>query len=198
MNDAIKTQISAFVDGELPGNECELLLRRLSQDLELRQQAAEYFAIGRALRGHRGVAGIDKLREQIAAALDDKSLQEDLDAIEPVNRRFLRPVAGVAIAATVALAAIFGLQQIDNGGTVAVAPIAENIDGAADNPSYTVPDAHRGLHNMEAGDLDALRATFERRAEEIADPELADDADDDVMNGAAEVEADVSQDRQTP
>ena len=37
MNDGIKMQISAFVDGELPDNEAELLLRRLSQDLDLRQ-----------------------------------------------------------------------------------------------------------------------------------------------------------------
>ena len=202
MNDAIKTQISAFVDGELPGNESELLLRRLSQDIELRQQAAEYFAIGRALRGHRGVPGIDKLREQIAAALDDKALQEDLEAIEPVNRRFLRPVAGVAIAATVALAAIFSLQQVENAGTVDVAPIAENVDGAGDSPSYTVPDAHRGLHNMEAGDLDALRATFERRAEEVADLGSSDEADDDVVdddaNAEVEADTDASQDGQTP
>ena len=45
MNDGIKMQISAFVDGELPEAEAQLLLRRLSQDAELRQQAAEYFAI---------------------------------------------------------------------------------------------------------------------------------------------------------
>ena len=38
MNDALKIQISAFVDGELPENESELLLRRLSQDIALRQQ----------------------------------------------------------------------------------------------------------------------------------------------------------------
>ena len=199
MNDAIKTQISAFVDGELPSNESELLLRRMSQDIELRQQAAEYFAIGRALRGHRGVPGIERLREQIAAALDDKSLQEDLDAIEPVNRRFLRPIGGVAIAATVALAAIFGLQQVENDGSVDVAPIAENIDSAGDSPSYTVPDAHRGLHNMEVGDLDALRATFERRAEEIVDPGVTDDDDDDqVADEDTEADAGVSQDGQTP
>ena len=192
MNDAIKTQISAFVDGELPSNESELLLRRLSQDIELRQQAAEYFAIGRAIRGNRGVPGIEKLREQIAAALDDKSFHEDLDTIEPVNRRFLRPIAGVAIAATVALVAIFGLQQVDNAGTVDVAPIADNIDAAGNTPSYTVPDAHRGLHNMATGDLDALRATFERRAEEIADRESEDDA---VVD---DTESSVSQDGQTP
>ena len=38
---------SPFVDGELPDNESELLLRRLSQDAALRQQVAEYLEIGR-------------------------------------------------------------------------------------------------------------------------------------------------------
>ncbi len=35
MNEGIEMQISAFVDGELPENEAELLLRRMSEDLEL-------------------------------------------------------------------------------------------------------------------------------------------------------------------
>lgn len=196
MNDAIKTQISAFVDGELPDNESEMLLRRLCQDVELRQQAAEYLALGRALRGHRGVAGIDRLRERIAARLDDKAEQQDLEEIEPVNRRLLRPVAGVAIAATVALAAIFGLQQVDTAGTIDVAPVVENAGSAIDKPGYTVPDAHRGLHYMEAGDLDALRATFERRADEIAEPDTDVEADDEEVDDGTP--AAVPQDGQTP
>ena len=189
MNDAIKTQISAFVDGELPDNESELLLRRMCQDSELRQQAAEYLAMGRAIRGQRSVAGLEHLRERIAAALDDTPLQDDFDSIEPTTRRFLRPVAGAAIAATVALAAILGLQQVGGFGAVDVAPVAETADGAS--PGYTVPDVHRGLHNREAGDLDALRATFERRADEIAEPE-AEEAEDE------QADADASPDEQTP
>jgi len=190
MNDAIKMQISAFVDGELPDNESELLLRRLTQDLELRQQAAEYLAMGRALRGHRVVGGIEHLRERIAAALDDTSLQEEFDSIEPVSRRYLRPVAGAAIAAAVALVAIVGLQQVGGFSDVEIAPVADVTDGAGAGPSYTVPDAHRGLHNMEAGDLDALRATFERRADEIVEAEPDDDeadaADEDTESAATE------------
>ena len=55
MNDAIKMQISAFVDGELPDNECELLLRRLSHDAELRQQAQ---GLEHADHGHLAVLGL--------------------------------------------------------------------------------------------------------------------------------------------
>ena len=76
MNDAIKMQISAFVDGELPENEAQLLLRRMSQDRQLRQQAATYLMIGRSLRGERSVAGMTTLRERISAAIDD-SVQEE-------------------------------------------------------------------------------------------------------------------------
>ena len=71
MNEAIRMQLSAFVDGELPDNEAELLLRRLSQDAELRQHVAEYMAIGRAIRGDTQVAGIDGLRDRIAATIDE-------------------------------------------------------------------------------------------------------------------------------
>ena len=59
MNDAIKTQISAFIDGELPENESELLLRRLSQDASLRQQVSRYLEIGRLMRQDREVSGMD-------------------------------------------------------------------------------------------------------------------------------------------
>ena len=62
MNEAIRMQISAFVDGELPDSEADLLLRRMSQDADLRRAAAEYLELGRALRGEGSVRGVDRLR----------------------------------------------------------------------------------------------------------------------------------------
>ena len=72
MNEAIKMQISAFVDGELPDSEADLLLRRMSQYAELRRVAADYLELGRVMRGESSVRNIERLRERIAAALDDK------------------------------------------------------------------------------------------------------------------------------
>ena len=138
MNDAIKTQISAFVDCELPENEAEMLLRRISQDKALRQQAAEYLALGRAIRGERTLAGMSTLRDRIAAAIDDESAQHEPHVADQGGTRMLRPLAGVAIAATVALAAIVGLQQVavSPGGDDAV-----SVDAVAEavSPGYTVP-----------------------------------------------------------
>jgi negative regulator of sigma E activity len=127
MNDAIKMQVSAFVDGELPENEAELLLRRMSQDAELRQAVADYLAIGRMIRGEHGLAGADRMHARVAAAIEQ---QEHPQVTETVvgsvgKVRAARPLAGAAIAAAVAVVAIFALQQntaIDDG--VASAPVA--------------------------------------------------------------------------
>ena len=104
-------QLSAYVDDELPQNEAELLLRRLSQDVKLRQEVAEYLAIGRVMRGEVGVAGIDGIRKRVLAAIDDTAGTADAVIENEPATRALKPLVGVAIAASVALAAIFGLQQ---------------------------------------------------------------------------------------
>jgi len=142
MNDSIKTQISAFIDGELPENEAELLLRRMSQDVELRQQAAEYLAMGRIIRGERSVPGLEGLRQRISDELDDKSVQQEFDATESGGQRYMRPLAGVAIAATVALVAIFGLQQTvgENGLNGLPGSDSAAVAELADDGAYTVPD----------------------------------------------------------
>ncbi len=139
MNDAIRTQISAFVDGELPDNEAQMLLRRMSHDRQLRQQAAEYLSMGRAMRGERSVPGIEALRDRVAAAIDDRSLEEDITIGESISPKYLRPVAGVAIAATVALAAILGLQQMIGVNGSSDFSDDGNVDAVT---TYTVPDQH--------------------------------------------------------
>ena len=77
MNEAIRMQVSAFVDGELPENEAELLVRRLSQDAVLRQQVAEYLAIGRIMRGEYSVQGSDVLRERRTDRRSSKGETDD-------------------------------------------------------------------------------------------------------------------------
>ena len=141
MNDAIKLQISAFVDGELPDNETELLLRRLSQDATLRLQAAQYLTIGHAIRGDLDPAGISKLRGRVAAALGTE-IAEPEPVSELVPAKFMRPVAGIAVAASVAVMALMGLRML---GPVEELPLqgfdelsAVAIDGG---PSYTEPPA---------------------------------------------------------
>ena len=134
MNEALKMQISAFVDGELPANESELLLRRLSQDADLRQQVAAYLRIGRIIRRDREVPGMEGLRGRIMAALGEQA-EERVAEPEALGSRFMTPATGVAVAATVAALAIFGLRQLDPDTTAA----APGVDTTAQVPSYTEP-----------------------------------------------------------
>lgn len=141
MNEAIRMQLSAFVDGELPENEAELLLRRLSQDAELRQQVAEFMAIGRAMRGEVQVGGIDRLRDRVADALGEVPVMADATDAAPAANRYLKPLAGVAIAATVAVAAIFGLGQFTGGGAGDVSqPQVADEASLTDYPTQAQPE----------------------------------------------------------
>ena len=188
-------QISAFVDGELPDAEADLLLRRMGQDAELRRKAAEYLEIGRALRGERSVPGIDRLQERIAAEIDDKPLDDDVVVPVIKSGSAIRPLIGVAVAASVALVAIFGLQMtpgIDEklAGDNTVAEVVED-------PGYTVPQQvdeqlrqyylSHGASSSELGAnvmnarLVSLRLSDEALSEEDAvDSDEADDSADEL------------------
>ncbi len=135
MNETIRMQISAYVDGELPESESELLLRRLSQDAALRAEVLEFTEIGRGMRGEYSVPGIHGLRQRIASALDADPGAEIEPEIPAPQRSFLKPLGGVAIAAAVALVAILGLQQTTVVGVDPAAIASGNPDA-----EYVVPE----------------------------------------------------------
>jgi negative regulator of sigma E activity len=190
MNEAIRMQVSAFVDGELPENEAELLVRRLSQDAHLRQQVSEYLAIGRIMRGEYSVQGSDVLRERIAAELDAGPLQEPADPVVASQpSRYVRPVAGAAIAATVALVAIFGLGRVADVDTAvpATAVIAD------ETVSETVPTMSNDelrrlmiLHGDGSNSFSTRVTSLQMRAEELAEEGTADEPEADDENVVTE------------
>jgi negative regulator of sigma E activity len=196
MNEAIRMQVSAFVDGELPENEAELLVRRLSQDADLRQQVSEYLAIGRIMRGECGIRGFDALRERIAAELDERPLQEPADTVEASRQaRFVRPVAGAAIAATVALVAIVGLGRVADVDN----PVQPSTIVAEEVVSETVPrmTEEQGqlfrLHGDDSESFFTRMTSLELRADELAeDPDTAEHEDQ------AEAEAEEGADGNEP
>jgi sigma-E factor negative regulatory protein RseA len=167
-------QVSAFVDGELPENEAELLVRRLSQDALLRKQVAEYLAIGRVMRGEYSVKGTDVLRERVAAELDAGSPQDLVDEpVVPARSRFGRPLAGLGIAAAVALVAILGLQQIVNVELGAPDGAVASVEGDATTvPTMSQDDMlYLMLHSETSNSFDARWTAAQIRAEELGEEE---------------------------
>ncbi len=183
MNDAIRMQISAFVDGELPDAEADLLLRRMSQDAELRQKVAEYLEIGRAIRGEAGVAGIGRLQARISAELDDRPFDEAGTVTEPESVRSLRPLIGIAVAASVALVALFGLQLTP--GIDGTSDVGNNVAEVAEDTAYVVPRPideqlrqYYLSHGASSSELGANGITARLVTLRLSEEELADEDDE--------------------
>jgi len=128
MTESSDFQISAFADGELSRDECEFLVRRLGRDPEARRKALRYAAVGAALRGELIGPDPDVLRRRISAALEGVHVPEPVQtqALSPL-RRFLRPAAGVGIAASVAVAALLAVSTGSDTDSVAgtdIPPVA--------------------------------------------------------------------------
>lgn len=143
MTEQINDQISAFIDDELSAEESALLVRRFERDPASRAQAMRYTLIGSALRGEPDPQAA-LLRRRLAAALDGAP-----QSARPIARRqqawFVRPLAGVGIAAAVAVLAIGTLRFVNEAppdasvaSTVAAA-IPVQASNTVPAPSYVVP-----------------------------------------------------------
>ena len=183
MNETIRMQLSAFVDGELPESETELLLRRLGQDAALRAEVAEFIEIGRSMRGEHSVHGVHALRGRIATAIDEDSEIPVVEDEPAETRSYAKPLGGMAIAAAVAVVAIIGLQQ--TGGVDGDATVAGS--GAADTSvtEYVVPPddpelreflrMHGELESeLGANGMNVRDVTFRIRGGEIEQDALPD------------------------
>lgn len=107
MTDTVKEQLSAFLDGELPEAETTLLLKRLERDDELKGKLSRYSLIGAVMRSTGDMPAARHVAARVSAAV---ALEPRLGAPQR-SRRWLRPVAGLAVAASVALATVLLLPQ---------------------------------------------------------------------------------------
>jgi sigma-E factor negative regulatory protein RseA len=169
MTDTIKEQLSAFLDGELPEAETTLLLKRLERDEELKGTLSRYSLIGAALRTDGDFAAAQHVAARVSAVL----------AAEPAFSRralrwapsagWLKPLAGLGVAASVAAATLVLMPQWDGqagapgaqlaGGTTAalstatVAAVAAQPVADEPLPSYTTPPAAIGSGTLAPAQL---------------------------------------------
>jgi len=111
MSEQIREQVSAFLDGELPNTETELLLKRLTRDGELRESFGRFALIGEALRGSGSQMLTRGFASRVNLAIDGEPAHATALATPPRATKWWRPIAGVTVAAGVAAVAIVALQQ---------------------------------------------------------------------------------------
>jgi len=144
MSEQIREQISAFLDGELPNSESELLLKRLTRDAQLRESFGRYALIGEALRGSSRVPLTRGFAERLNCAIDGEPAAASVQARRGGRLRWWRPVAGAAVAAGVAAVAVLALQQRADAPAMRASSPVTALNRAAvakEAISYTVPAA---------------------------------------------------------
>lgn len=134
---ANKEQLSALMDGDL--SEIEVL-NELGTDPALQDTWSRYHLIGDAMRGDLPVNLQLDLSDNIMLALEDepailapKPAQPAAPQVQPAGkvipfvRRFGQQVGQYAIAASVAAAVIFGVQQYQGKDGVPTSPVLNTI-----------------------------------------------------------------------
>ncbi len=105
MTQSNQDQLSCLMDGELDRNAQDFVLRRLAGDSEMSRRWRRYHLVRACL--HKEFEAPGCIAEQVRESLADEPVSEPAS----FGPRWLRPVAGGAIAASVALVAIVGINS---------------------------------------------------------------------------------------
>jgi negative regulator of sigma E activity len=120
MTEADRERLSALVDDELDHAEAVDLLNRVARDAQLRQVWEQYYLIRDSLQGEFSGSARAGLFERVQREIDAEPV---LYRMEAFRRGALRPLAGLALAASVAVVAVIGFRGFvspaDTGALVA-------------------------------------------------------------------------------
>jgi sigma-E factor negative regulatory protein RseA len=142
MTELIREQMSAFVDDALSTEESVVLLHRLREDSDLGRTYACYHLIGASMRREPDAS---QLAARVREALRGE-VHAPRTSARPGWGRVLKPAAGVAIAAAVAVVAVTALRSIESERGAALAPTA-TVAGRDD--AYVVPERNaEGGHDV--------------------------------------------------
>lgn len=146
MNERDRELLSALMDGEASEHEVHQALRAVEADPALAATWRRYHLARSALRGDRaGFAGAD-LRAAVAGRLHAEPGQ-------PAGRGWLKPLASMAVAASVALASVFAWQAWNPvlPGDMGSTPVADAGDQHVAAPMVVVREDGEELVMPVAG-----------------------------------------------
>ncbi len=143
-----KEKISAFLDDDMHRD--ELMSFSLSAEADDAKVALRYQMVGDALRGEMSESSFVDISSAVREALADENIAEQMTATKPVSSvseksgffdlsAWFKPVAGLAVAASVAVVMVVTVTEQD--GT-AGSPVATNVEVlptvqlAAEDPSF--------------------------------------------------------------
>jgi len=176
MRDEVREQLSAMADGELRSDETRALARQLGEDPEAADQLGRYFVMREAmratLRSHAGPPG-DDLAARVVAALEHEPHHM---VGRTRGRRMLagvvRPAAGVAIAASVALAMVTLWPRLNAPEAPSSAPTLEQVAGGSLRAGAPAAGGGPALSPVASGSGDSRQQDGASRPWEQLDPDV--------------------------
>ena len=158
MNDKLKEEMSALVDGELELRSTREAIDVLLQSDELQLHWSRCHVLRDVLRHKVYPDAGDQLRDRVRAQLADEALHFPARRLMPLRcRHALKPVAGLALAASVAVVAILavrGPQQLPGAPQTVQAPATRVAAGTA---STIIPVSTTAEHAIRPAALKRLQ-----------------------------------------
>lgn len=148
--------LSALLDGETERFETRRMVDALLENAELRGRWARYHLIGETLRQEQPMLADASFSARVMERIQQEGMDQPVP--ERQGRRWMRPVLGLAMAASVAGAMVIGLQSMLGPGDVgghglqqspmeaSVAPAGQ----AASDPGYHVPNQLESYMRMNS------------------------------------------------
>lgn len=160
MSDEIREQLSALADDELDDVEQPLLVGRLQRDPELRACLGRYQLIGEVMRGAGDTATLGVADRVQQALADDMPVSR-----APGRVPLWKPVAGLAVAASVALVAILTVTSVNNEDSAGNVPALATADPAPVISQTLTPDTLISQVGENSGDAqwDRLDPEIDKR-----------------------------------
>lgn len=124
MTKNIREQISALLDDELSQHEMSQTVEQMSEQKQLRDKWDRYNLISDVIRGDAGERVAPSLADRVRAQVDNEPAI--LAAPKPVSAApvWVRPLAGTALAASVAVLAVMAAPQLFNPETATTPQVA--------------------------------------------------------------------------
>ncbi|MGD2127887.1 MAG: sigma-E factor negative regulatory protein [Lysobacterales bacterium] len=133
MSKEAREHLSCLMDGEISRETSRFLVRRLGADQELCATWARYHLVRDCLRHHEGGLASEDLCRRVSQALGSETVQSRSRRL-PMG--WLKPVAGAAVAASVALMAIV---MVGPANETTGAPVKGVASTAVKAPDFTSP-----------------------------------------------------------
>jgi len=171
MGTKFEERVSALVDSELTSFESRRLITELEKGSALRERWGRYHLIGDVLRDEMPL----EVDQNFASSVMDRINEEVAPGSLSIKANaWLKPLAGVAITATVAVVSLLGLKNLTSEGGLSPEQIAKSERAAPTQPVVAATGANGMVQpvSIEKSNIEGSQGKVEILKPVMSDPRM--------------------------